>query len=182
MSPPKSDDAEKKTMTLSSTIEAANDAQIAGQFEQALTLLKGAATRFPADKAPWVRMAQMRFEKADYGGAIMNALEALQRDPSDKVANSVITVSGLRLSTKALSDLRLQNALSGTVKSEAQDLAKLLRENLGENVLVPAPEKSGLEASKSRPRIVAAKPRSPAVKTAYPETEGGVSNPFSGLK
>ncbi|MFX6250426.1 hypothetical protein ABTF88_20855, partial [Acinetobacter baumannii] len=72
---------------------------------------------------------------------IVNAQEALKRDPADKVANSIVTVSGLRLATKSLGDLRSQNALNGSVKTEAQDLTKILRESLGENTLVPAPAK-----------------------------------------
>ena len=39
---------------------------------------------------------------------------------------------------KALADLTRKNNLSGTVRTEAQDLAKLLRNSLGEEVLVPA--------------------------------------------
>jgi uncharacterized protein YceK len=180
--PAKTTKTESSSTTLASNIEAANNAQIAGQSEQAMTLLKSAATRFPADKAPWVRMAQIKFERADYGGAIIDSLEVLQRDPADKVANSILTVSGLRLSIKALSDLRTQNALSGTVKSETQDLAKLLRENLGETVLVPPPDKGELNNAKVRPRPVVTKARPPAAKNSLPESEAGSSNPFGGLK
>jgi hypothetical protein len=61
----------------------------------------------------------------------------LVRDPNDKLANSIIAISGLRLSTRALGDLSRQNNLSGSLRTESQDLAKLLRESLGETVLVP---------------------------------------------
>ena len=61
------------------------------------------------------------------------------RDPNDKLANSIIAISGLRLSTRALGDLSRQNNLSGSLRTESQDLAKLLRESLGEQVLVPTP-------------------------------------------
>jgi hypothetical protein len=54
------------------------------------------------------------------------------RDPNDRLANSIIAVSGLRLSTRALADLSRQNNLSSSVKTESQELAKLLRESLGE--------------------------------------------------
>jgi hypothetical protein len=40
-------------------------------------------------------MAQIKFDRASYGEAIMNALEALQRDPTDKLGNSIVAVSGL---------------------------------------------------------------------------------------
>ena len=96
-----------------------------------------AAAAYPADKDPWTRMAQTKYEAGQYGEAIVNAQEILVRDPNDQLANSIIAISGLRLSTRALSDLSRQNNLSGSLRTESQDLAKLLRESLGEQVLVP---------------------------------------------
>jgi len=168
--------------TLESSVAEATSAQKAGQTDQALTLLKGAANRFPADKTPWQRIAQIKFDNGNYGEAITNALEALQRDPADKIANSIVTVSGLRLATKSLSNLRTQNALSGTVKSEAQDLAKMLRETLGEPVLVPPPSKPS--AARVAPRVNlpgATKPTGSATK-ADSNNDSGHPNPFGGLK
>jgi tetratricopeptide (TPR) repeat protein len=118
----------------------ANAAAISGHPDKAYALLKQAGATWPADKSPWVRMAQMRFDSNNYGEAIVNALEALHRDPDDTVASSVIAVSGLRLSSKALADLTRKNNLSGTVRTEAQDLARLLRTSLNEEKLVPATE------------------------------------------
>lgn len=109
----------------------------AGFPGKAVASLKNAARVYPADKRPWLQMAQFSFDKGDYGDAVINGLEALQRDPTDKVANSIVAVSGLRLSTSILVELRQQNQLTGTVATEAHDLAKLLRESLGELVLVP---------------------------------------------
>ncbi|MFZ6674174.1 hypothetical protein [Undibacterium sp. Xuan67W] len=153
-------------------------ASAAGQQDKALAILKNAANAFPADKAPWAQIAQMKFDAANYGEAIMNAQEVLQRDPADKLANSIIAVSGLRLSTKALTDLSQQNNLTGSLRTEAQDLAKLLRESLGENLLVPAKNKS---ASSSAPRPLATKP-APAGSNKVGEKEQGSSNPFGILK
>jgi tetratricopeptide (TPR) repeat protein len=126
----------------------ANAAALSGRPDKAYALLKQATIAYPNDKAPWVRMAQMRFDSNNYGEAIGNALEALRRDPDDTLANSVVAVSGLRLSSKALSDLTRKNNLSGSVRTEAQDLAKLLRTSLGEDTLFQreqrvAPAKSG---------------------------------------
>jgi hypothetical protein len=45
-------------------------------------------------------MAQMRFDSTNYGEAIVNALEALERDPDDTLANSIVAVSGLRVTSK----------------------------------------------------------------------------------
>jgi hypothetical protein len=172
-------------VTLESVVTEANSAQAAGQTDQALSLFKDAANKFPTDKTPWLRIAQIKFDNASYGEAITNALEALQRDPTDKIANSIVTVSGLRLATKSLADLRTQNALSGTVKNEAQDLAKLLRENLGETVLVPTSSTTATRSRLSPPAAVkpvtaASKPTSATVKVDTPES--GKSNPFGGLK
>lgn len=142
--------SDKPAATLESVIAEADRATAAGQSEQALALLKGAAASYPADKAPWLTMAQLKFDRASYGEAISHALEALQRDPIDKHANSIVAVSGLRLSTKALADLTQQNNLNGSWRTEAQDLARLLRTSLGEEVLVPpgrAPVKPALRRS-----------------------------------
>ena len=183
---PKADTADVAKITLESAMAEAAAFQKAGHPEQALTALKAAAARFPADKAPWLRIAQMKFDTANYGEAIMNALEALQRDPSDNAANSIVTVSGLRLATKSLSDLRTQNALTGSVKTEAQDLAKLLRDNLGEAILVP-PSVKPVVHQLVRPRLpVVVKSDKPAnavaAKSPVAEVESGKPNPFGGLK
>jgi hypothetical protein len=146
-----------------------------GQKEKALTLLKGATTAFPADKAPWLQLAQMKYDDAQYGEAIINAQEVLVRDPSDKLANSIVAISGLRLSTRALADLSRQNNLSGSLRTESQDLAKLLRESLGESVLVQPREKPAARSSRK------------AAKRAENRAEGrsdgdAGANPFDALK
>ena len=108
------------------------------------------------------------------GAAIGHALEALERDPDDKVANSIVAVSGLRLSGKALADLSRQNNLNGSLRSEAQELAKLLRASIGEDVLVPParrPPAAGKRAAGSG--------TSAAKGAAAP---GIAADPFSGLK
>lgn len=124
--------------SLETLLSQAATATVGGQPEKALSVLRTATDTYPTDKKPWLQIAQVNFDRGNYGEAITNALEVLQRDSADKVANSIVAVSGLRLSTKALADLAQQNNLSGTVRNEAQELAKLLRENLGETVLVPA--------------------------------------------
>ena len=120
-------------------------------IERAMTLLKVGGGSYPADKAPWLQMAQMKFDRGQYGDAIGHALEALERDPDDKVANSIVAVSGLRLSGKALADLSRQNNLNGSLRSEAQDLAKLLRASIGEDVLVPPAKRPPAAGKRGRP-------------------------------
>lgn len=129
----------KTTAPLERVMAEADLAAKAGQRDQALALLKGAAGAFPADKTPWVQMAQIKFDHGNYAEAIVNALEALQRDPQDKVANSIVAVAGLRLASRALADLHVQNNVGGSLRAEAQELAKTLRGSLGEEVLVPPP-------------------------------------------
>jgi len=158
-----------KAATLKSALAEANGALAAGQGDKAQTLLKGAAASYPADKAPWLQLAQIKFDRASYGEAITNAHEALKRDPADKLANSIAAVSGLRVATKALADLSQQNNLSGSLRTEAQELAKLLRGTLGEDVLVPT--------------VAPAPPRTKAVPVGRKEKkQSNSSDPFGGLK
>ncbi|NVI81737.1 hypothetical protein [Janthinobacterium sp. BJB401] len=164
--------------TLAQVMSEADAAARAGQYERAMTLLKGGGASYPADKAPWLQMAQMKFDRAQYGEAIGHALEALERDPDDKVANSIVAVSGLRLSGKALADLSRQNNLNGSLRSEAQDLAKLLRASIGEEVLVPParrPPAAGKRAASASSSV-----GTPAAKGAA--APASAADPFSGLK
>lgn len=163
-----------KTPNLDELLTQASQAAATGNKEQAVTLWKQGAAAFPAEKAPWNHIAQTRYEAGQYGDAIQAALEVLVRDPNDKLANSIIAISGLRLSTRALGDLSRQNNLSGSIKSESQELAKLLRENLGESVLVPPP---AAPAVAERPPVRKAKK---AAKSAA-NTGSGNANPFQAL-
>ena len=164
----------EKGATMEASIAAADAAIAAGQSDRAYAVLKSAGQAFPTDKTPWVRMAQMRFDAKNYGAAIVDALEAIERDPDDTMANSIAAVSGLRVSSKALAELTRKNKLSGNVKSEAEELAKLLRTSLGEDVLVPGATKQ---------RVAPPRPKPPATTTATaPKSDSGSSNPFGALK
>jgi len=136
---------------LEDLLAKASQAQAAGRTEQAVTLWKETAQAYPADKAPWVNIAQTRYDAGQYGDAILSAQEILVRDPSSQLANSIIAISGLRLSTRALGDLSRQNNLSGSIRTESQDLARLLRESLGESVLVPPQEQTAAQPAKKGP-------------------------------
>lgn len=143
--------------TLAALMAGAEAAIKAGRNNDAAAGLASAIAAFPADKAPRLRMAQMQFEWHNYGEAITHAQAVLQRDPDDLLAHSLVAVSGLRVSSKALTDLATQNKLTGDVRSEAQDLAKLLRANIGGDIIVP------VRARPARPApvkpAVAANPR-----------------------
>jgi predicted Zn-dependent protease len=152
----------------------ADAALAARQPEKAILLLKSASVAHPVDKKPWVRMAQIRFDASQYGEAISHAQEALARDPNDTLAYSILAVSGLRVASKALADLTRKNNLQGSVRSEAQDLAKLLRTSLGEEVLVSTRPAARAPVRKP-PTQSAAAPSRPA-----PAAAGG--SPFDVLK
>jgi Tfp pilus assembly protein PilF len=151
--------------SLQSMLAQAGTASSSGQKEQAVKLWQQAAQAYPSDKSPWLSIAQTRYEAGQYGEAIVNAQEVLVRDPNDTLANSIIAISGLRLSTRSLADLSRQNNLSGSIRTESQDLAKLLRESLGETVLVP-PRAPAQQAA--TPARRAKKDRPPKVKKKMP--------------
>lgn len=164
--------------TLAQLLTEADAVAKGGQYDQAATMLQRTSAAYPADKAPWLQLAQMAFDRGQYGQAIVQSQQALERDPEDKVASSIIAVSGLRLSSKALADLSRQNNLNGSVRSEAQELARLLRAALGEEVLVP-PNKRPAAA----PRRGAANAGANATANPAPAAKGGnAADPFSGLK
>lgn len=161
--------------TMDELLAKANEASNAGRKEDAVTLWKEAAAAYPAEKAPWSSIAQTRYDAGQYGDAIVSAQEVLVRDPNDRLANSIIAISGLRLSTRALADLSRQNNLSGSIRTESQDLAKLLRESLGEQVLVPPPA-----AAPAPAKAVARGRAKPKAKTAAAGSSG--ADPFGALK
>lgn len=191
-------DAEAKPLT--SKVEPLNElmsrAQAAeaveGGRERARLLYRDAAKAYPTDKRPWARLAQSYFDASDYGNAILAAQEVVLRDSNDSVAQGVLAVSGLRVSTAALSVLRSQNGLSTSTRSEAEDMARNLRSVLGENVLVPKPAEAVPEAeAKSQPTTRPRKPvRSaprPSVATnpaapKAPAAPAPSANPFGALQ
>ncbi|TFW13908.1 tetratricopeptide repeat protein [Duganella callida] len=166
--------ADKPAASLDRALADADAALSTGQTDKAQGILKTAAANYPTDKTPWLHMAQIKFDRASYGEAITNALEALQRDPNDKLGNSIVAVSGLRLSTKALADLSQQNNLNGSLRSEAQDLAKLLRTSLGEDVLVPTTARKPVAPPPAAKKTASG----PALRN----NQTNNADPFGGLK
>jgi hypothetical protein len=129
---------------------AAEAAIKAGNAEQAMNHLDEAIKLDPSSKQPWVKKAQFHFEKRQYGVAITEAQEALQRDVKDNTARSILAVSGLRVSAEALEQLRKANEVTGSARSEAESVAKIIREALGESILVP-PTAAAASAAETRP-------------------------------
>ena len=152
----------------------------AGRVESALLGFDRAAQADPTRKEPWVRSAQLHFDAGNYGRAIVAAEEVLQRDPDDKVADSVLTVAGLRIASESLQRLQGNGALaSDTARTEAERLAATMRATMGEGVL-----DSGDEPKARRPtrRRSTARRAPQAADAPAPKAESKpAANPFEVL-
>lgn len=206
--PKKNDPAAQQALQekIEERIAAADKAQKAGNADQAMEQLDQAIKADPSSKAPWLKKAQMHFDARQYGLAITAAQEALQRDVNDLTAKSILAVSGLRVSAQALEQLRKANEVTGSARSEAESVAKIIREALGEPILVPVAESvsSKRPAQRSaapnrsaqvvpmappaagaspvpKPVASAPKPVAPAPKPAA-AANAGRSNPFGALQ
>ena len=176
-----------------------------GDQTRALALYEQLTKADPTREEPWSRIAQIQFQQSHYGQAIVAAQEALSRDQTDRDAKSVLAVSGLRVATESLGQLRQDSALAGDAKSDAQVLAHQLRETLGENTLFPeevekkpvvkkrryvrrpvaAAQKSAEKVAESADAAPA--PSAPArsaapAQPAQAAKSGGASDPFSALR
>lgn len=192
--------------TLSASPEAFNKALAdadalskAGNQDQALEAYQKLAAADPTREEPWSRIAQVQFQQQHYGQAIVAAQEALQRDQTDRGAKSVLAVAGLRVATESLGELRQDASLQGDAKSDAQTLAKQLRDTLGEDSLFP-PEQRAKTPYKRRPvkkiakkaqeaadTAAAAAPATPAAPAAPAapapaKAAGSAADPFSALR
>jgi hypothetical protein len=168
---------------LQDMLTKASEAASAGQKETAVTLWKETAAAHPTDKTAWGHIAKTKFDAAQYGEAIVNAQEVLVRDPNDKQASSIIATSGLRLATRALADLSRQNGLAGSLQKESMELARVLRESLGNDVLFTSPPTDKI-VYKDKEREPKAKIKSEAApKPAKPKTDDcKAGDPFCMLK
>lgn len=187
---------------IAGNIAAADEAQKAGKQDLALQALDSAAKKDPESKLPWLKRAQIHFEARQYGPAISAAQEVLQRDDTDLTAKSILAVSGLRVSAEALEQLRKANEVNGSTRTEAESVARLIREALGEPILVEAPAagvrndarpvtrtQSTARPSAARPVAQPARPATPIAAPAKPTAAAPVSgngtkaaNPFGSLK
>ncbi|RKF38848.1 hypothetical protein BCY88_34065 [Paraburkholderia fungorum] len=178
-----------------------------GDQDRAISLYQQLAKSDPTREEPWSRIAQIQFTQGHYGQAIVAAQEALQRDQTDRQAKSVLAVAGLRVATQSLGELRQDASLAGDAKSDAQALAKQLRDTLGEATLFPpdpndkpvvkkkriirhvakgkATDTPEVTPSAAAPAATAAAPAAPAPAPAAPAKaaqSGGASDPFSALR
>lgn len=148
-----------------------------GLPEKSMDLLEKAAKEFPTRKEPWLRIAQLHFEAHDYGQAILSAEEVLERDEKDQLAKSILAVSGLRVSARALAKLREDQVITGDVRLEARMLAKTLRETLGESDLF-----SGKTVGEGGGASVDQGRKTPVVKRVVKPTVPPVTTPSAGTK
>lgn len=155
-----------------------------GNREEAVKVLSDLAKKNPGRKDPWVRMARIHFDGENYAQAIVAAEEALQRDNTDRTAKSIRAVGGLRVAAQSLNDLKGDVELKGDARSDAVGLAKVMRDTLGEDVLVPPDEKKKKPApAVVRPKSNAAAGSQPSVAQKAQATAPSPSgNPFGALK
>ncbi|MCX9154816.1 tetratricopeptide repeat protein [Niveibacterium sp. 24ML] len=134
-----------------------------GDVQKAQAMLEGAAKANPTDPAPWVRLAQLQFDRGNYSGTIAAAEEAVQRDANNTQAKGLALVASLRIAVRNIQELRGGVALGGDTRGEAERLARTLRETIKEDVLVPVAP-SG--ETKKKSRTASAKQASPVAQTA----------------
>ena len=158
---PQTDEAFGKSMS------EAEAAAKGGQQDKAIDLYQQIAKQNPTRDEPWVRIAQIQFGAEKYPQAILAAEEALQRDNADRQAKSILAVSGLRVARRSLQELRADSALAGDVKTDAQVLAKMLRDTLGEQVLFPGEQQTAKQPVR--------RPAGRVVRRAAPAAEHGAA-------
>ena len=165
--------------TLSASPEAFNKALAdadtlskGGNQDQAIAAYQKLAAADPTREEPWSRIAQIQFQQQHYGQAIVAAQEALQRDQTDRAAKSVLAVAGLRVATQSLGELRQDASLQGDAKTDAQALAKELRDTLGEDALFPPDQSAKAPVKKKRyvRHVVKAAPKSTEVADKAADT------------
>lgn len=173
---------------LESLLKDADAEVAAGRHEKAVTLLNQAAKDHPTSAMPWLKIANIWFEKENYPSSILAANEALQRDAANQDAKSLLVVAGLRVSAAAVNGLRPNDSVNTGTRLEAESLTQSLRTALGEKVLVPAAEakpagaKSSGTASPRRARQRPATRTVPAPAIQQGSSNVGAADPFRSLK
>jgi len=161
----------------------AESAVTAGRVDAALISFTDAAKADPTRKEPWVRTAQLQFDKGNYAHAIIAAEEVLQRDPDDLVADGILTVGGFRIANTSLKRLQGRGALSSeTARREAEALADTLKATMGDGILAAEEPKQVEKPRRVRKRVAA--PRAPEPKApaaAAPSEPAPSSDPFKNI-
>jgi tetratricopeptide (TPR) repeat protein len=153
--------------SLQELMQRAESSAKANRLEASRLEYREAAKAYPTSVLPWSKLAEDYFEKGDHGNAILAAQEVVQREPQNVVAQSVLAVSGLRVSNAALTSLRAQQSgVPSSTREQATALTRTLREALGEYALVPRQNASGdataATSAASTGATAAAAPAAPA--------------------
>ena len=175
------------TVSLDEYMSRGDTALQGGDRAKAREVWRAAAKDYPAAKQPWLKLAQDFFNAQDYGNAVLAAQEAVQRDPRDRLANSVLAVGGLRLTAGSLQALRGDGTYPVGSRDEALAVTRQLREALGESSLVSS---SDAAASAARTRH-ASRPVHPGARagdlaaaapapTTTPSTTSAAARPTAG--
>jgi len=164
-------------VTYDSLMGTAESQLTSANFAGALQSFETAAKSDPTRKEPWVRLAQLHFDTGNYGRAIVASEEVLLRDPTDKVAESVLTLGGFRIATQSLQRLQSSGALtSEAAQREARELAEMMRETMGPEV-AGVPEPTRRAPVRRRPATAPA----PAPAAEQAPAEKPTTNPFDRL-
>lgn len=177
--------ANRNTPDYAVLIDQAENSVRAGQVDSALIAFRDAAAADPTQKEPWVRIAQLEFDRTHYARAIVAAEEAMQRDPDDIVADGILTVSGFRIANHSLQRLQGRGALaSETARREAETLANTLRETMGPAILAePEPARASRRTARtprSQPAASAPAQEERAPATPAPAPRSG-ADPFKNI-
>ncbi len=159
---------------LAQMLEQADKSRSDGHLQRAREGYRSAAATYPTEHVPWVRLAQSHFEAADYGNAIVAAEEAVQRSPGDQTALGILAVSGLRVSSRAVSNLSEKQVL-GDTRSQAELIVQTLRSVLGEPILVRSDDATPSAASSEKPAV--ARPARPPIKPIPPAASASTPTP-----
>jgi len=175
--------AKKPASGYAELMGAAEADVVAGRAEAALSGFEAAAKADPTRKEPWVRSAQLQFDAGNYGRAIVAAEEVLRRDPADKVADSVLTVGGLRVASQSLQRLQGNGALaSETARREAEQLRSTMIATMGNEFVIGEDSRAKPKAPVRRPARAAAPGAAPATPATAPRPSAPASssgsNPF----
>ncbi|HJV73813.1 MAG TPA: hypothetical protein VJ654_06300 [Noviherbaspirillum sp.] len=175
-------DANSAKNNLEVLLKEADTEIIAGQHDKAIATLNSAAKQNPTSTLPWIKIANIWFEKGNYPFSILAANEALQRDASNQEAKSLLVVAGLRVAASAVTGLRPSEAVNMNTRVEAENLTNSLRGALGEKVLVPPAEgKSTVSSSRAKAKAkTAALSAVASPRKADPSADS--SDPFKSLK
>lgn len=156
-----------------------------GLHEAARGAYREGAKSYPADKQPWLRLADDYFATGDYGNAVLAAQEAIQRDPRDNTAHSVLAVSGLRITAGSLIALREQSGYPVGSREEALEVTRKLREALSDPSLLPvvsAPAAPAAPAPRKAKAVSRPAANGAAAATAPKAAAVPAGNPLDKLK